>query len=163
MPSARAQFDEQGLITRYDAHWGPGDVERIAEGALRPTESLGTYEHLAIGRRGRIIVIALNRPEKLNAFNAKLHSELAAVLQRVGDDPESDVVILTGTGRAFSAGGDIGWQQQDACDDPAMFEATVREAKQIIFGMLDCEKPIIARINGPRRRARCDDLACSAT
>lgn len=108
----------------------------------------GNYEHITLVRRGRIITISLNRPEKLNAFNALLHTELADVLLRVNEDQDSDIVILTGVGRAFSAGGDIDWQQ-DACDKPEMFERTVREAKQIIFAMLDCEKPIIARINGP--------------
>lgn len=143
-----AQFDDEGLMTRYDAHWGPGDIDRIAPGGEHPVDRLGSYEHLAISRRGRIVTIAFNRPEKLNAFNALLHTELAMLLQRVGNDPDSDIVILTGNGRAFSAGGDIGWQQA-ASDDPTMFELTVREAKQIIFAMLDCEKPIIAQINGP--------------
>jgi enoyl-CoA hydratase len=142
------QFDDAGRIVRYDAHWGPGDVERAGPGMERPVDSLGDYEHLVIGRRGRVVTIALYRPEKLNAFNARLHAELATILQRVGDDPDSDIIVLTGSGRAFSAGGDIGWQQA-AYENPVLFEATVREAKQIIFAMLDCEKPIIARINGP--------------
>lgn len=111
-------------------------------------DPFGNYEHITLARRGRVITITLNRPEKLNAFNALLHTELADVLVRVNEDPGSDIVIITGAGRAFSAGGDLGWQQ-DACDKPALFERTVREAKQIIFAMIDCEKPIIARINGP--------------
>ncbi|MGN6819478.1 MAG: enoyl-CoA hydratase-related protein, partial [Sphingomonas sp.] len=142
------RFDDAGLIERYDAYWGPGDVERVGQSRERRADCLGTYEHILIHRRGRIVTIALDRPEKLNAFNARLHTELALLLQRVADDPDSDIVVLTGSGRAFSAGGDIGWQQA-AYENPSMFEATVREAKQIIFAMLDCEKPIIAKINGP--------------
>ena len=106
------------------------------------------YEHLELKRRGRVLTIALNRPDKLNAFNAKLHAELPEAITQAANDPDSDVLILTGNGRAFSAGGDIAWQQS-AADDPALFQATAREAKQIIFGLIDCEKPIVAKINGP--------------
>ena len=77
-----------------------------------------------------------------------MHTELAEAIRQAAADADSDVIVLTGRGRAFSAGGDIEWQQ-DASRDPTLFEVTVREAKQIIFGMIDCEKPIIGRINGP--------------
>ena len=56
--------------------------------------------------------------------------------------------MLTGAGRAFSAGGDIGWMQE-MIDDAAVWERTRVEAKKIVFGLLDCEKPIIASVNGP--------------
>lgn len=111
-------------------------------------DALGLFKCLETERRGRILTIALNRPERLNAFDAILHAELAEAIRLADVDMYSDIVILTGRGRAFSAGGDIGWQQA-ALDQPALFEATVREAKQIIFALIDCEKPIIARINGP--------------
>lgn len=106
------------------------------------------YENLCISRRGRIVTIAFDRPASLNAFNAALHTEFAQAITEVAREVESDVVIVTGNGRAFSAGGDLAWQQS-AADNPSSFEITVREAKQIVFGMIDCEKPIIARINGP--------------
>lgn len=99
-------------------------------------------------RRERELTIALDRPERLNAFNARLHAELPDALAFAAGDIESEAIVLTGSGRAFSAGGDLGWQQ-DAADNPALFEATVREAKQIVYGILDCEKPIVARVNGP--------------
>ena len=105
-------------------------------------------EHILLKRRGRVLTISLNRPSKLNAFNAKLHTELADAIRQADTDEGSDVIVLTGEGRAFSAGGDISWQQ-DAYENPALFETTVREARQIIFGLIDCEKPIIAQINGP--------------
>jgi enoyl-CoA hydratase len=109
---------------------------------------LPTFEHIELARRGRILTLILSRPEKLNAFNARLHTELVDAIAFASNDGGSDVVVLTGAGRAFSAGGDISWQQ-DALDDPTLFERTVREAKQIIFGLIDCEKPTLARINGP--------------
>lgn len=110
--------------------------------------TLPQFETISLARRGRILTIMLNRPDKLNAFDAALHRELPQAIAFASEDPGSDVVILTGAGRAFSAGGDMAWQQ-DGCDEPSRFEVTVREAKQIIFGLIDCEKPVIARINGP--------------
>lgn len=107
-----------------------------------------TFECVTLARRGRILTVTLDRPEKLNAFNAQLHTDLVQAIGFAGNDRNSDVIVLTGAGRAFSAGGDIDWQQ-DACDDPSLFEVTVREAKQIVFGLIDCEKPTIAKINGP--------------
>jgi len=109
---------------------------------------LPEFEAIQMARRDRILTIMMNRPERLNAFDAALHSELPKAIAFASEDPGSDIVILTGAGRAFSAGGDMAWQQ-DGMDDPARFELTVREAKQIIFGLIDCEKPVIARINGP--------------
>ncbi len=106
------------------------------------------YQALRFDRRGRVLTITMNRPETLNAVDATLHRELSRVFIDAALDPDSDVIVLTGAGRAFCAGGDVGWMQ-DAIDDPASFETTVSEAKAIIFTLLDCEKPIIARINGP--------------
>lgn len=103
---------------------------------------------IELAREGRVLTVAFNRPERLNAFDREMHSELVAALIFGAADEASDLIILTGRGRAFSAGGDLDWQQ-DACDDPSLFELTIREAKQIVFALLDCEKPIIARINGP--------------
>lgn len=105
------------------------------------------YRNIAFERNGRILTLTLNRPDQLNAVDAALHTELAQVFADVARDPDSDVIILTGAGRAFCAGGDITWMQE-AVDDPASFERTAIEGKQIVFSLLDCEKPIIAKVNG---------------
>ena len=106
------------------------------------------YRTIGITRRGRVLTLTLNRPAALNAVDAVLHEELARVFADAGNDPDSDIVVLTGAGRAFCAGGDVDWMQ-DAIDHPENFETTVNEAKRIVFSLLDCEKPTIARINGP--------------
>lgn len=106
------------------------------------------YSALRFDRRGRVLTIMMNRPETLNAVDATLHRELSHVFVDAALDPDSDVIVLTGAGRAFCAGGDVAWMQ-DAIDHPESFETTVSEAKAIIFTLLDCEKPIIAKINGP--------------
>jgi enoyl-CoA hydratase len=105
------------------------------------------YSAIAVSVTDRIGTITFNRPDKLNAVNAIMHTELSGIFIDINEDPEVDVVVLTGAGRAFSAGGDIDWMQT-AIDDPTNFEQTAREAKQIVFSLLDCEKPIIAKVNG---------------
>ncbi|CAN7774158.1 enoyl-CoA hydratase-related protein [Cupriavidus necator] len=105
------------------------------------------YKAISFARRGRVLYVTLNRPEKLNAVDALLHEELASVFTDCSNDSDSDLIVLTGAGRAFSAGGDIDWMQS-AIDSPAAFEKTAREAKQIVFTLLDCEKPVIAKLNG---------------
>lgn len=110
--------------------------------------SLPIFRHIRLERRARILTIILDRPAQLNAFNALMHTELVHAITFATSDPDSDVIIFTGAGRAFSAGGDVEWQQ-DACDNPSLFETTVREGKQIVFALIDCEKPTIAKINGP--------------
>lgn len=105
------------------------------------------YKTLVFERRGRVLEITMNRPEKLNAVDEAMHAELARVFVDVSNDPECDIAILTGAGRAFSAGGDIEWMQK-MIDQPAAFEKTAREGKQIVFSLLDCEKPVIAKLNG---------------
>lgn len=103
------------------------------------------YRFIRHHRRGRILTLTLDRPDKLNAVDAAMHAELATVFADAADDLLSDVIVLTGAGRAFSSGGDIEWMQTMIDEG---FGQTAREAKRIIFSMLDCEKPIIARVNG---------------
>lgn len=105
------------------------------------------YSNLIVEVQGRIASVTMNRPEKLNAVDAAMHHELARIFVDLNEDQDVDVVVLTGAGRAFSSGGDIDWMQT-MIDDPAQFEKTAREGKQIIFSILDCEKPIVAKLNG---------------
>jgi enoyl-CoA hydratase len=115
---------------------------------------LGRYRHLKLTRRGRVLTIALNRPEQLNAVDGLMHEELADVFLEAEADPDSDVVVLTGEGRAFSAGGDLAWLE-DSTKDGAPGPSAV-EGKRIVFSLLDMEKPVIARVNG-----HCVGLGCT--
>lgn len=105
------------------------------------------YSTMIVQISERIATVTMNRPEKLNAVDERMHEELARIFIDLNGDPDVDVVILTGAGRAFSSGGDIGWMQL-MIDEPVRFEKTAREGKQIVFSLLDCEKPIIAKLNG---------------
>lgn len=104
------------------------------------------YKTISFKREGKVLTVTLNRPDVLNAVNGDLHTELSHVFYDVATDP-ADIIVLTGAGRAFCAGGDIDWMQSGV-DDPLGFDTVVFEAKKIIFGLLDCEKPIICRLNG---------------
>lgn len=103
---------------------------------------------LVVTSHGPVRLIELNRPEQLNAMSEELHSGLASVWDTLADDPEARVVVLTGRGRAFSAGGnfDIMTRVQR---DRAFRERNVDEARQIITGMVRCPLPVIAAVNGP--------------
>jgi len=105
------------------------------------------YKTIKFERQGKVLEVIFNRPDKLNAVDEQMHGELACLFADISNDSGCEVVILTGAGRAFSAGGDIDWMQK-MIDIPNSFEKTAREAKQIINTLLDCQKPIIAKING---------------
>ncbi|WP_422077461.1 enoyl-CoA hydratase/isomerase family protein [Vannielia sp.] len=109
---------------------------------------LPSYATLLLERRGRCLTITMNRPEVLNAFASEMHGEMIAALAFAGSDPDSDVIVLTGAGRAFSAGGDLE-QMERVIAEPGLFEAEAANAKRLIFTLLDIEKPLVARINGP--------------
>ncbi len=106
-----------------------------------------SYQCLEFRRDGRILTIVLNRPEQRNAVNGRLHLELSRVFEDAQRDPDSDIVVLTGNGSAFCAGGDIDWMQESV-DNPEEFERTAREGKDIVFSQLDLEKPLICKLNG---------------
>jgi enoyl-CoA hydratase len=94
-----------------------------------------------------VLVVVINKPEVLNATDASLHRQLADVWREVSRDPAVRVAIITGAGRAFSAGGDLA-MIEDAVGDFAGAAMLMREARDLVQGVADCEKPIISAING---------------
>jgi enoyl-CoA hydratase len=106
------------------------------------------YEHLLFEHRDDgILLITINRPERMNATNERLHTELATVWRDVAADDAARVAVITGAGRAFSAGGDLEMVQRMAGNyDQIARMAT--EAAGLVLNMLDCEKPIVSAING---------------
>ena len=106
-----------------------------------------SYERIRVERQGRILTLALNRPDQLNAIDDAMHEELARIFHDVQVDEDADVIVLTGAGRAFSAGGDMAWLREMA--EGKSLESNVVGTKRMIFSLLDLEKPIIARIVGP--------------
>ena len=108
----------------------------------------GSYQQLELSRDGRVLTIAMNRPELLNAVGHHMHVELGRVFDEAADDPDTDVIVLTGNGRAFSAGGDTEWLGKQIRGDRQPFVRELRTIRRIVHSVLDCPKPIIAKVNG---------------
>ena len=106
-----------------------------------------SYKTILAERKNRILTLTLNRSEQLNAIDEELHEELSRIFYDVSSDKDTDVVILTGAGKAFCAGGDLEWINR-MHGDPKAFARTVWEGKRIVNGLLDLEQPIIARLPG---------------
>ncbi|MFF0490152.1 enoyl-CoA hydratase/isomerase family protein [Nocardia sp. NPDC004068] len=102
---------------------------------------------LTVEVEGPVRVVVINRPGEANAVNRALHRALAVVWRQVAADRGARVVVLTGAGRAFSAGGDLEWITS-FLDDPAARDESVREGAEIIEEMLRFPLPVIAAVDG---------------
>ncbi|HEX3900089.1 MAG TPA: enoyl-CoA hydratase-related protein [Mycobacteriales bacterium] len=109
---------------------------------------------------GAIRVVRLNRPEQLNATNHELHEGLAYLWPQIDADPEARAVVLTGNGRAFSAGGDFEYIEELVRDE-ALRKLSLTHGRMIVTGMVSCRVPIIAAVNGPAVGLGCSLVALS--
>jgi enoyl-CoA hydratase/carnithine racemase len=101
---------------------------------------------LQIADDQRVRTLTLNRPEVLNAFNEELYHATATALNEAADDPDVAVVLLTGAGRAFSAGNDLN-EMQRRITDPA-FNEQGSHFSTMIDALADFPKPLICAVNG---------------
>ncbi len=92
-----------------------------------------------------ILRIVLDTPGKLNAVDATKHANLADVWQVVDRDPHTKVVVVHGANGAFSAGGDLG-MIDNIIEDPAYRAESMREARDLVYNMINCSKPIVSGI-----------------
>ena len=104
------------------------------------------YERLKFEWRARVLWVTIDAGP-MNAVDFELHEELGQVFYDVQSDENSDLIVITGAGRAFCAGGDMDWFQE-MIDDPAKFRGITVDAKRIVNGLLEMEKPIVCRLNG---------------
>jgi enoyl-CoA hydratase len=114
---------------------------------------MSTYDlpdELQVRSDGPVRIITLNRPDDLNATNHVLHAGLASLFPQLDADAEARVAVLTGAGRAFSAGGDF-----------AYLDETLTHGRQIVTGMVACRLPIVAAVNGPAVGLGCSLVALS--
>lgn len=107
---------------------------------------LENFKYILIERRERVVYATLNRPEMLNCINGDLDFDLMRLIWEFDLDADSDVMVLTGAGRAFSAGGDIEYMRETL--EFEKFQQGIKQGKKILSGILTCEKPIICRLNG---------------
>lgn len=115
--------------------------------SLSSDDALPIFSTLMLARNGRLLTITLNLPDTLNGVTGQMHAELPEAIDFAANDERSDVIVLTGAGRAFSAGGDVKHIDPHA-QDHEKFDGELRLAKRIIFAILDMEKPLICRMNG---------------
>jgi len=106
------------------------------------------YPGLAFERRDHgVLWMTINRPDKYNATDAQLHKGLSEVWLDIDADDETSVVVVTGAGKAFSAGGDLEWIQGFTGDQRQVLEV-MEEATDLVQRMVHCKKIIISAING---------------
>jgi enoyl-CoA hydratase/carnithine racemase len=109
---------------------------------------------------GPVRIVRMNRPEQLNATNHGLHQGLAELFPQIDADEDARAVVLTGNGRAFSAGGDFHYLDELAQDADRRRE-TLAHGKLIVTGMVQCRVPIVAAVNGPAVGLGCSLVALS--
>ena len=113
------------------------------------TDRYAAYTQLEFDRPAvRVLRITFNRPERLNAVNADGHRELCDVWRDVDRDPTVSAVLLRGVGRAFSAGGDFEMIEQ-IIEDPKYRWQALKEARDLVYNIINCSKPIVSAVHGP--------------
>jgi enoyl-CoA hydratase len=115
---------------------------------------------LQVSMDGPIRVVRLNRPDHLNATNHALHRALADLFPQLDADADARAVVITGNGRAFSAGGDFDYLEE-LTKDAALRRETLADAKRIVTGLVACRLPIVAAVNGPAAGLGCSIVALS--
>ncbi len=117
-------------------------------------------DELEVTSDGPVRIVRLNRPDHLNAANHELHKGLAGVFPQIDADDEARAVVLTGNGRAFSAGGDFTYLDELASDAGRRKES-LADGRQIVTAMVACRVPIVAAVNGPAVGLGCSLVALS--
>lgn len=115
---------------------------------------------IEVAADGPLRIITLNRPENLNATNHELHQGIADIWPQIDADPEARVAVLTGAGRAFSAGGDYTYLDE-LTRDPVLRTQTLVDGRHIVTRMVRSRVPIVAAVNGPAVGLGCSLVALS--
>lgn len=115
-----------------------------------PMDRYARYRGIEVTLRDGIASLALNRPDHLNAVDADLHEELEAIWPDLAADDAVKAVVLSGKGRAFSAGGDVAGMAARAGSEAGMLQSLglPRRGRRLIQNMLDLPQPLIAAVNG---------------
>jgi len=108
----------------------------------------GMPKEIDVAADGPLRIITLNRPDALNAVNDDLHVGLANLWNELNEDQDARAAVLTGAGRAFSAGGDFNYLNELRSDE-ALRTKTIKHGRDIVIGMIRCRIPVIAAVNGP--------------
>jgi enoyl-CoA hydratase/carnithine racemase len=107
-----------------------------------------SYSNLLTEQRGSVLILTLNRPERLNAWNNDMMFEMRDAIEKANADPAVSAIVFTGAGRAYCSGADIGgWAQQIQSGGAAQGSATAGEDNWLAF-LRRMPKPTIAAVNG---------------
>ncbi|MDX6741037.1 enoyl-CoA hydratase/isomerase family protein [Actinocorallia sp. A-T 12471] len=117
-------------------------------------------EEIQVRADGPLRFITLNRPDALNAVNDALHTGLAKLWPQLADDRDARAAVLTGAGRAFSAGGDFAYLAE-LKDDADLRAKTIAHGREIVLGMARCRVPVVTAVNGPAVGLGCSLVALS--
>lgn len=108
----------------------------------------GKPQTLSIERDGPVLRVNLDRPDVRNAFNGTLIADLRATFTRIDGDASVRVVVLSGNGRSFSAGADLGWMREQADLPEAANAEGARQMAEMFLAIARCSKPVVGRIFG---------------
>lgn len=117
-------------------------------------------EEIELRAEGSLRIITLNRPDDLNAVNDALHTGLARLWPQLTEDRGARAAVLTGRGRAFSAGGDYAYLKQ-LTQDEGLRARSLAHGKDLVLGMVRCRVPVVAAVNGPAVGLGCSLVALS--
>ena len=95
----------------------------------------------------RVLRVTLASPLKMGAMDAVMHREVSQIWADVDADPSVSAVIITGEGKTFSAGGDLNHERK-VCEDYALRMQAMKESRDLVYGMINCTKPIVAAARG---------------
>lgn len=113
------------------------------------TDPYAKYARLKFQRPAeRILEIVLDNPNRLNATDATMHQELAYVWRDIDADPDVSVAMIRGAGNAFSAGGDLELVE-DMANDFETLTRVWREAREMVYNIINCSKPLVSAMHGP--------------
>ncbi len=104
------------------------------------------YKFIKVEKKDGVAILTLNNPDAMNAIGKPEHAEIEHIFEDMNEDQEVRAVILTGAGRAFSAGGDINLMVQGYTDHSIRISST--SVKRIVLNLLNCRKPVVAALNG---------------
>jgi enoyl-CoA hydratase len=112
------------------------------------TDRYARYERFAFDRPSPgVLRITMQSPLKMGAMDARMHREVSEIWRDVDDDSQVNVVLFTGDGKTFSAGGDL-HHERKVCDDYALRMQAMKESRNLVLNMLDCSKPIVTAARG---------------
>src|SRR5262249_10027820 len=115
-------------------------------------------EAVRVETDGPVRIVRLARPDQLNAVNAELHLGLTRAFPLPSADPDARAAVITGEGRAFSAGGDFNLLDR-MTKDRALRRDVIAEGRELVLNMIRCRVPVVAAVNGPAVGRACRHAA----